>query len=116
MRGEGIPIPSLFLEHDFTDMKHPWYRPYLYLLPAFVMFAVFLIYPLGYSFYLSFTKYSLAHFFRIMADLVEAVQKGPSEALHEVEAVEASLSDGFRSSIFARLLMPSLTSAYLRHV
>ena len=41
-------------------MKHPWYRPYLYLLPAFVMFAGFLIYPMGYSFYLSFTKYSLA--------------------------------------------------------
>lgn len=41
-------------------MRIPWYRPYLYLVPAFVMFGAFLLYPLGYSFYLGFTRYSLA--------------------------------------------------------
>ncbi len=40
-------------------MKQSRFVPYLYLLPALMMFASFIIYPLGDSFYLSFTKYSL---------------------------------------------------------
>lgn len=63
---KNIAVNKLELISGFTDSKKASHRfirrnlaPYWFLLPAFILYVAFFIYPLIYSFYLSFHKWNL---------------------------------------------------------
>jgi ABC-type sugar transport system permease subunit len=42
-----------------STLHHRWYVPYLFILPGLVLYVLWMIYPLGYEFYISFFDWKL---------------------------------------------------------
>jgi multiple sugar transport system permease protein len=42
-----------------SKLHHRWYVPYLFLLPAMALYVLWMIYPLGYEFYISFFDWKI---------------------------------------------------------
>jgi len=42
-----------------SKLHHRWYVPYLFLLPGLALYVLWMIYPLGYEFYISFFDWKI---------------------------------------------------------